>query len=134
MPNSRRFPRYPANLRLRLSLPSGELETTTEDISLGGFSAPCAPPPQVGTTFGCVLHLPDNRLLTGTATVMRLPEDAAVGFNCELVEADAAHWKSFVEQEASSGGLWRMIGRYAVNQGQEKEAARSVLEKGPLGI
>ena len=134
MAGDRRYPRYPANLRLRLSLPSGELETTTEDISMRGFGAPCAPPPDVGTRFGFVLHLPDNRLVTGTAEVVRVTVEGIVGFRCELAGPDEEHWKAHVEQEAGSGGLWRMIGRYAVNAGQEKEAARSVLEKGPLGI
>lgn len=133
-PGHRRYPRYPANLRLRLHLPTGELETTTEDISLVGFSAPCAPSPEFGTQFGFVLHLPDNRLLSGTALVVRVAADGSAGFGCEFAPPEQVHWKAFVDQEAASGGLWRMIGRYAVNQGQEKEAARSVLEKGPLGI
>lgn len=122
------------NLRLRLQLPGGELETTTEDISVAGFSAPCVPAPEVGTRLGFVLHLPDERQLVGQASVVRATDEGVVAFASEVAEGQQAEWAAFVEQEAASGGLWRMIGRYAVNQGQEKEAARSVLEKGPLGI
>jgi len=135
MPTSkRRFPRYPANLRLRLHLPTGELETTTEEVSLEGFSAPCAPPPDVGTRFGFALHLPDERVVSGEVIVAWSTADGVAGFETEFSPTHQPEWAAFVEQEAASGGLWRMIGRYAVNQGQEKEAARSVLEKGPLGI
>lgn len=131
---SRRFPRYPATLRLRLQLPGGELETTTEEISLAGLSAPCTPPPELGTRFGFVLHLPDERLLSGTAEVIRATSDGVTGFATEFPPGEQAEWEAFLDQERASGGLWRMIGRYAANQGQEKEAARSVLERGPLGI
>jgi hypothetical protein len=130
----RRFPRYPANLRLRLHLPGGELETTTEDIGLAGFSAPCTPLPAIGAHFGFVIHLPDNRQLAGEVGVVRATPDGVAGFNAAFSAAHQSDWETFIQQEAASGGLWRMISRYAVNQGEEKETARSVLEKGPLGI
>jgi hypothetical protein len=61
MVGNRRFARYPVNLRLRLLLPQGELETTTEDVSLAGFSAPCAELPEVGATFAFVVQHPGGK-------------------------------------------------------------------------
>lgn len=134
MPGVRRFPRYPVNLRLRLQFPTGELETTTDEISLAGFSAPCPDLPEVGTSFAFVVHLPDGTLVTGTACAMHLPAAVSAGFSCEFSPTQQSAWEAFVEQERASGGLWRMIGRYATSEGEDQEAARSVLEKGPLGI
>lgn len=130
----RRFARYPVNLRLRLQLPSGELETTTEDISLAGFSAPCPDLPEVGTTFGFVVYLPDGRLVSGTASAMHVSPDRLAGFSCEFAPAELPTWESFVKQEQDSGGVWRMIARYARSDGDDAEAARSVLEKGRFGF
>jgi hypothetical protein len=134
MLGARRFARYPVNLRLRLQLPTGELETTTEDISLAGFSAPCAALPEVGTTFGFVVHLPDGRLVSGTASAMRVSPDGLAGFSCEFAAEQLPTWEGFVQQEQGSGGVWRMLARYATAQGEDREAARSVLEKGRFGF
>lgn len=134
MISGRRFPRYPVNLRLRLQLATGELETTTDDVSLAGFSAPAPVLPEVGTSFGFVVHLPDGTLVNGTACAMRLAAGGSAGFSCEFPADQLAVWEAFLKQEQSSGGVWRMIGRYATSSGEDQEAARSVLEKGPLGI
>lgn len=134
MISARRFPRYPLNLRLRLQLATGELETTTDEVSLAGFSAPAPQLPEVGTSFGFVLHLPDGALVSGTACAMRLSPGGSAGFSCEFPEAQLKVWEAFLQQEQASGGVWRMIGRYATSSGEDAEAARSVLEKGPLGI
>lgn len=131
---NRRFARYPVNLRLRLQLPTGEIETTTEEISHAGFSAPCAELPEVGTTFGFVVHLPDGKLVSGTASAMHVSPDRLAGFSCEFEPAQLATWESFLLQEQKSGGVWRMIARYALTNGEDAEAARSVLEKGRFGI
>jgi hypothetical protein len=130
----RRFARYPVNLRLRLQLPSGELETMTEDVSLAGFSAPCLDLPEVGTTFGFVVHLPDGRMVSGRASAMRVSPDGLAGFSCEFNPADFPTWEAFVKQERDSGGLWRMLARYARSDGDDAEAARSVLERGRFGF
>ena len=75
----RRFTRYPINLRLRLKFASGELETTTDEVSLAGFSAPCPNLPEVGTSFGFVVHLPDGGMVAGTAAAVTGMVAAAVG-------------------------------------------------------
>ncbi|MEW6432615.1 MAG: PilZ domain-containing protein [Myxococcota bacterium] len=131
---NRRFARYPANLRLRLQLPGGELETTTEDVSLAGFSAPCPTLPEVGTTFGFVVYLPDGHPVSGSASAMRVSPDGLAGFSCEFSPTELPAWEAFVAQEQDSGGLWRMIARYARSEGDDAEAARSVLEKGRFGF
>ena len=130
----RRFPRYPVNLRLRLQFPTGELETTTDEISLAGFSAPCPHLPEVGTSFGFVVHLPDGTLVSGTACGMRLGPTGSAGFSAEFSPVQQPVWEAFVAQEKANGGVWRMIGRYATSAGEDQEAARSILERGPLGI
>jgi hypothetical protein len=134
MLGSRRFPRYPVNLRLRLQFPKGEIETTTDEISLAGFSAPCPDLPEVGTSFDFVVHLPDGSLVTGAACAMRLDTGGSAGFSCEFPPAQQKLWEAFVQQEKGSGGVWRMIGRYATSTKEDEEAARSVLETGALGI
>lgn len=134
MSGIRRSSRYAANLRLRLQFATGELETTTEEISLAGFSAPCAALPEVGTRFGFTVHLPDGTLVTGTASAMHLSPDGLAGFSCEFAPAQQALWNAFVQQEQAAGGVWRMIARYALTGGEQQEAARSVLEKKPFGI
>lgn len=135
MLGSRRFPRYPVNLRLRLQFPKGEIETTTDEISLAGFSAPCPDLPEVGTSFGFVVHLPDGNMVTGSACAMRLGgASGSAGFSCEFSPAQQPAWEAFVQQEKGSGGVWRMIGRYATSNKEDQEAARSVLETGALGI
>ncbi|MDP1917185.1 MAG: PilZ domain-containing protein [Myxococcales bacterium] len=134
MISARRHPRYPVNLRLRLQLPTGELETTTDEVSLAGFSAPAPVLPEVGTSFGFVIHLPDGAHVTGTACAMRLGDGGSAGFSCEFPPGQQQLWENFVQQEQASGGLWRMIGRFAISTGDDAEAMRSVLVKGPLGI
>ncbi|MFT3836555.1 MAG: hypothetical protein QM723_06130 [Myxococcaceae bacterium] len=132
MLGSRRHTRYPVNLRLRLKFETGELETVTDEISLAGFSAHCANLPEVGVKFGFVVHLPDDSMVTGTACAMRIGSDGLAGFSAEFEAEPFNRWTDFISQEAGSGGVWRMISR-ALGRGEDKEAARSVLEKSSLG-
>ncbi|MFO0599627.1 MAG: PilZ domain-containing protein [Myxococcaceae bacterium] len=127
---SRRHTRYPINLRLRLQLPGGELETTTEDVSLAGFSAPCPQLPPEGSSFGFVVHLPDGAQVTGIASAMRVNDAGLAGFSAEFASDTAPAWEGFIKQEQGSGGLWRMLSRYASSTTSEQDAARAVVEKG----
>jgi hypothetical protein len=124
---NRRHARYPINLRLRLQLPSGELETTTEDISLAGFSARCPQLPEEGTSFGFAVHLPDATMVQGTASAMRVSADGLSGFSCEFSKEHTPAWEAFVKQEQASGGLWRMLSRYVASGSDD---ARAIEEKG----
>lgn len=127
---ARRHHRYPLNLRLQLQLAGGELETTTEDVSLAGFSAPCPPALEEGASFGFLLTLPDGKVVKGSASAMRVGEDLA-GFSAEFSPETAPQWESFLKQEQGSGGLWRMLSRYASGSGaSDSESVRTVLEKG----
>lgn len=126
---SRRHARYPINLRLRLQLPGGELETTTEDVSLAGFSAPCPHLPEEGSSFGFQLTLPDSRDVKGVASAMRVSGDGLAGFSCEFAPDAVPPWEAFIKQEQGSGGLWRMLSRYAGSSG-DSDSARVVVEKG----
>lgn len=124
---NRRHARFPINLRLRLQLPSGELETTTEDISLAGFSARCPQLPEEGTSFGFAVHLPDGATVLGTASAMRVSADGLSGFSCEFSKELAPAWEAFVKQEQGSGGLWRMLSRYVASGSDD---TRAIEEKG----
>src|SRR5688500_8856282 len=99
----RRSSRYPASLRLWLHLPAGELETTTEEISLEGFSARCTPAPEVATRLGFVLHLPDERRLAGTVVVVRTTPQGDTGFELTLPPAHQQEWEAFLDQERANG-------------------------------
>lgn len=130
---ARRHARLPVNLRLRLQLATGELETTTEDASLAGFSAPCAELPEVGTRFGFVVYLPDGRAVSGTASAMRVAPDGLAGFSCEFEPTQLPLWEAFVSQESDSGGLWRMLARYARGGDDDALAPRAVVEREKAG-
>jgi hypothetical protein len=126
MIGDRRHPRYPVSLRLRLQLPGGELETTTEEISLAGFSARCASLPEAGTSFTFTVHLPDGSQVTGTAAAVRISDDGLAGFSAEIPEALQPAWSTFIAQEHGQGGVWRMLSRWVSGGGADGEQVGSV--------
>lgn len=119
MIGNRRYPRYPVNLRLRLQLPGGELETTTEEISLAGFSAPCKSLPETGTQFAFTVHLPDGALVSGTAAAVRISTEGLCGFSCEFPAQQQPAWNAFIAQEHGQGGVWRALSRWVSGGGEE---------------
>lgn len=130
----RRYPRYPVNLRLRLQLPGGELETTTEEISLAGFSAPCHSLPETGTKFSFTMHLPDGNLVSGTAAAVRISNAGGLcGFSAEFSDKELPTWSAFIQQEHGQGGVWRMLGRWVSGGGVGEDEVRTVKEKGGSG-
>lgn len=130
MPGVRRFQRYPVNLRLTLDFPTGQIETTTDEISQAGFSAPCPELPEVGTNFDFTVHLPDGSRVKGRACAMHVGGEASAGFSCEFPPDQLVLWNRFLEQEHGAGGLWRMIGRYASSASDDSAASRAVVEDG----
>jgi hypothetical protein len=132
MIGNRRYPRYPVSLRLRLELPTGQLETTTEEISLAGLSAKCASLPETGVAFAFTAYLPDGNPVTGTAAAVRLGADGLAGFSLELPPAQQALWSAFIQQEHGQGGVWRMLSRW-VSGGADDTEIRSVREKNRAG-
>ncbi|HEY1087615.1 MAG TPA: PilZ domain-containing protein [Archangium sp.] len=134
MPGVRRFQRYPINLRLTLEFATGQIETTTDEVSQAGFSAPCPELPEVGVNFDFTVHLPDGARVKGKACAMHVGGEASAGFSCEFSKDEQAAWNAFLEQEHGSGGLWRMIGRYASSQSDDHAASRSIVEKGPGSV
>ncbi|MBL8957827.1 MAG: PilZ domain-containing protein [Myxococcaceae bacterium] len=133
MISSRRYPRYPCALRLRLQLPQGELETSTEEISLAGFSAQCASLPETGTRFTFAVHLPDDTVVTGTAAAVRISDKGLAGFSLEFGEREAAAWAGFIQQEHGQGGVWRMLSRWVSGGAGDGDEVGSVREKGATG-
>ncbi|MBK7860622.1 MAG: PilZ domain-containing protein [Archangiaceae bacterium] len=120
MISNRRYPRYPVSLRLRLQLPTGELETTTEEISLAGFSAKCASLPETGTSFPFTVHLPDGSQVTGSAAAVRISPDGLAGFSCEFASGQQPAWAAFIGQEHGQGGVWRMLSRWVSGGGSDE--------------
>jgi hypothetical protein len=133
MIGNRRYPRYPVSLRLRLQLGTGELETTTEEVSLAGMSAKCTALPETGTTFPFTVYLPDGKSVTGTAAAVRITPEGLAGFSLELPEAQHSVWSAFIAQEHGQGGVWRMLSRWA-SGGSDDGEVRSVRENNRGGV
>lgn len=126
--------RLAISIKVRLHLPNGEVEVQTRTISAGGFGAAIklyALPD--GTTFPVTLMLP-NIMLKGTARLAYKGADEVCGFALQVAPDDELTWLDFINGEGQSEPLWRLIGRFATTNGDEKEALRSVLEKGRFGI
>lgn len=134
--HERRFPRHPVALRVRLKDAAGEIEATTRTISREGMSVRLPRPFEPGVFLDAYLHLPEGKtVIAARAQCKNTQGEDLCGF--ELTFDDDEHrqrWQSFIEQEETTGSLWRMIGRYATASGTEKEEVRSVLERGRLGV
>lgn len=104
----------------------------TEEVSLAGFSAPCAHAVEVGHRVDFVLHLPDEKELEGHAMTVRCGADGNAGFACHFNADGAAAWEALLAQEQVNGGVWRMVSRYVTGAGAEKEGGRAVLDRGSL--
>ncbi len=102
----------PAHLRLSLQFPGGALETTTEEITRGGFSVQGAGLAGDTTPFGFVVHLPDGQLSSGSATSSTHVQAHGTGFSCTFSAGEAA-WTQFVDHAQNGAGLWQLISRLA---------------------
>jgi hypothetical protein len=122
----RKHPRYPAELRVKVRLPTGDIDTFTSMVSLQGFSArlPTQVSSNLESTF--VAHLPDGQAVVGDAITRTSMPDGMTGFEIMLDASANTAWASFIDEEGSTGSLWRMIGRYTSGSG-ETASARAVV-------
>jgi hypothetical protein len=130
---ARRDPRCPTALRVRLRVAGGELEASTRTVSRHGFDLRVPGAPEIGSHTPVVLRLPDDLVIEGHAVCRSKGVRDLCGFSLDLDAENEARWDAFMDQEEATGSLWRMVGRWATSRGDEKEAVRSVLKKGPLG-
>src|SRR5688500_8504041 len=117
----RREPRYPARLQVRLKQPGGELGVVTETVSRLGFGARVDLSPS-DADIPFTVQLPGGRLVRGTARCVSASRDGLSGFSATFPDEDRRLWEEIIEQERATGGLWRLIGRYATARGDDKEA------------
>jgi hypothetical protein len=130
---TRRHPRYPVGLRLRLHAPAGEVEARTRTISREGLDVRLPDAPGLGERRDFTLDLPDGSELQGEMECRSRGPEGLCGFVLHLDTGTHAHWDAFMDQEESTGSLWRLVGRYATARGDERETVRGVLERGRLG-
>lgn len=129
----RQHPRFPVALRVRVKLPTGELQGTTDDVSAHGLRLRAALPITIGTTTTIYIELRDGTSITAEGEC-RFHDDVASGFALTVAADDAERWRRFVDEEESTGNLWHLLGRFASTSGGDKETARQQLERGPLGV
>jgi hypothetical protein len=87
--------------------------TTSTGVSRAGLSVRLSPPPPIDTVLPIAVELPDGQLVEGEARCRgALPGDL-VGVSLAFDGPTQARWDAFVDEEETTGSLWRMIGRIA---------------------
>ncbi len=135
--NLRQFPRFRLALPVRIDLPSGAVTTSTVGVSRGGLSLRLAPHPDIDDDVAITIWLPNGRQVQGRGRCRsHMPAapwaPALVGMSLELDPTNRGLWEALVDEEESTGSLWRMIGRIA-NAPDDALAPRGVIEEHPLG-
>jgi hypothetical protein len=130
----RKEPRFPSMIRVRLEVGGAEIDARTRTVSLSGVSVALPGPDPLEEALLIKLHLPDDVVVEGRATPRGRTPEGVTGFSLDVEGEAKEAWESYVAQEATTGSLWRMIGRFSRARGDEKEAVRSVLEEGALGV
>jgi len=109
----RQHPRFRLTLRVILTLAGGAVTTTSTGVSRAGLSVRLASPPPVDTVVPIAIELPDGQLVGGEACCRGVLPGDLVGMSLHFDEATQARWDAFVDEEETTGSLWRMIGRIA---------------------
>jgi hypothetical protein len=128
---TRRSPRYPANLRVQLGSENDQCETRTRMVSLSGFSV-LLPDAFVALESPVVVHLPDQNLVRGRAQRVADRGASVFGFQLDLDVENLKRWAAFIESEAQRGGLWRLLGRYAGGHAGESGELGGMSQGGTL--
>src|SRR5690349_5496472 len=109
----RQHPRFRVALRAHLGLPSGTVTTTTTGVSRTGMSVRLSPMPALEEDVPISLELPNGTSIDGRARCKSHMPGCLVGMTLSFLGDAQALWDNFVDEEESTGSLWRMIGRIA---------------------
>ena len=109
----RQHPRFRLPLRVTINLPSEEVVAQTVGISRTGLSVRLSPPPALEESLGISIELPNGSAVLGRVRCRAHMPGCLCGMSLELEGAAQAMWDSFLDEEESTGALWRMIGRIA---------------------
>jgi hypothetical protein len=112
----RQHPRFRVALRVHLALASERgraVTTTTVGVSRTGMSVKLAVPPDIGEDTAVTIELPSGTTIDGVARTKNHLPGSLVGMSLVFTGDAQAYWDAFVDEEESTGSLWRMIGRVA---------------------
>jgi hypothetical protein len=109
----RQHPRFRLALEVTVHQPAGPVATHTVGVSKSGLSLSLAAAPPIDSVVPLSIRLPDGSLLKGSGTCRSHRPQHVVGFSLELDPHTQARWVAFVDEEETTGSLWRMIGRIA---------------------
>ncbi len=110
---TRQHPRFRLSLPVVVDLPSGEVRVHTVGVSRTGVSLRLSPVPALDESIALSLELPDGSVVVGRARCKTHLPGCLCGMSLEFTGEAQAHWDSFVDEEESTGPLWRMISRIA---------------------
>ncbi len=109
----RQHPRFRVALRAHIALPAGTVTTTTNGVSRRGMSVTLSPPPAVDDEMAVTLELPNGTSVDGRARCKSIMPGDLCGMALSFSGDAEGWWDSYVDEEESTGSLWRMIGRIA---------------------
>ncbi len=109
----RQHPRFRLSLPVVVDLPSGEVRVKTVGISRTGISLRLSPVPAIDESIPLTIELPDGTVVKGRARCKTHMPGCLCGMTLEFGGEGQARWDSFIDEEESTGPLWRMIGRIA---------------------
>src|SRR4051812_38877524 len=103
----RQHPRFRVALRAHLSLPTGTVTTTTTGVSRTGMSVRLSPSPALDEDVAITLELPNGTSIDGRARCKSVLPGCLCGMSLAFLGDAQAYWDSFVDEEESTGSLWR---------------------------
>jgi hypothetical protein len=125
---SRQHPRFRVALRVHFALATGTVSTNTTGVSRMGMSVRLSPQPALEEEVAVTIELPSGTSIDGRARCKSHMPGALCGMSLSFGGSAQAYWDSFVDEEESTGSLWRMIGRIAQNP-DDAMAPRGVHER-----
>lgn len=109
----REHPRFRVALRVHLATRRGTVSAVTVSVSRRGMGVRLDPPPGIGEELPVTLELPNGTSVDGRAQVKSHLPGSVCGMALSFTGDAHGSWSQFVDEEESTGSLWRMIGRMA---------------------
>lgn len=107
----RQHPRFRVALRAHVALATGTVTTTTQGVSRTGMSVRLAPPPALDEEMPVTIELPSGTSIDGRARCKSHLPGSQCGMSLSFGAEARPAWDAFLDEEESTGSLWRMIGR-----------------------